>query len=259
MARRANNEKREKYPSFYLSTIGRRYILEVWYSVRMGKRGPKPGFNTKRRISESWSANLAYAVGLLATDGCLSPPGHLIDLTSTDREQLENFNRCVGVDFRITAKKSSTTDNALRIQFKSVLFYNFLLSIGLTPAKSKTLGPLKVPDKYFFHFLRGVFDGDGCTYSYWDPRWRSSFMFYLCFASASPAFLNWLRTCIEKRFFVRGHMTGQRHVSCCQLKYAKADSLKILRRMYSHAPKGRYLSRKRLKIIEMLAIVGERL
>lgn len=225
----------------------------------MGKRGPKPGFNAKRRISESWSPKLAYAVGLLATDGCLSPPGHLIDLTSNDREQLENFNRCVGVDFRIAAKRSSTTKNALRVQFKNVLFYDFLLSIGLTPAKSKTLGPIKVPDKYFFHFLRGVFDGDGCTYSYWDPRWKSSFMFYLCFASASPVFLDWLRVQIEKHLSVRGHITGSRRESCRQLKYAKADSLKILRRMYLHAARGHYLSRKRLKIEEMLRIVGEHL
>ena len=72
----------------------------------MGKRGPKPGFDVKRRIAETWSSNLAYAIGLLATDGCLSPPGHLIDLTSKDREQLENFRRCVGVDLKITKKYS---------------------------------------------------------------------------------------------------------------------------------------------------------
>ena len=68
----------------------------------MGKRGPKPGFNAKRRISEKWSPQLAYAIGLLATDGCMSPPFSLIDLTSKDREQLENYRRCLGVDFQIT-------------------------------------------------------------------------------------------------------------------------------------------------------------
>ena len=54
----------------------------------MGKRGPKPGFNARKRVSEEWNSNLAYAIGLLASDGCLSPPGHLIDLTSKDPEQL---------------------------------------------------------------------------------------------------------------------------------------------------------------------------
>jgi len=225
----------------------------------MGKRGPKPGFNAKRRIDTTWSPKLAYAIGLLATDGCLSPPGHLIDLTSGDREQLDNFCTCVGVDFNITTKNGGNGKAYLRVQFKSVLFYEFLLSIGLTPAKSKTLGPLLVPDKYFFHFLRGVFDGDGSTYSYWDSRWRSSFMFYICFASASRAFIDWLRENIERRLSVKGHVTSAKKKVCYQLKYAKSDGLKILRRMYRDATKGTYLSRKRLKIIEMLAIVGEQL
>ena len=224
----------------------------------MGKRGPKPGFNPKRRISETWSSNLAYAVGLLATDGCLSPPFSLIDLTSKDTEQLENFRRCLGVELKIT-KKHAGGREYLRIQFKNVLFYNFLLSIGLTPAKSKTLGALKIPDEFFFHFLRGVFDGDGSTYSYWDPRWKSSFMFYLSFVSASMAFVRWLRGTIERFLSVRGHVTSAKKNVCYQLKYAKSDSLKILRRMYRDAPKGAYLSRKRLKIIKMLDIVGESL
>lgn len=224
----------------------------------MGKRGPKPGFNAARRISETWSPNLAYAIGLLATDGCLSPPGHLIDLTSVDREQLENYRRCLGIDLRITEKFSGGR-KYLRIQFKNVIFYNFLLSVGLTPAKSRTLGPLKIPVKYFFDFLRGVFDGDGSTYSYWDPRWRSSFMFYLCFASASRAFIDWLQENIKRHLSVEGHITSARRNVCYQLKYAKSDSLRMLRRMYHDAPKGTYLSRKRLKITRMLDIVDEQL
>ena len=224
----------------------------------MGKRGPRPGFNAKRKIAETWSSNLAYAVGLLATDGCLSPPGHLIDLTSKDREQLENFRHCIGVDLKIT-KKYSGGREYLRIQFKNVLFYSFLISIGLTPAKSKTLSKLAIPEKYFFHFLRGVFDGDGSIYSYWDPRWKSSFMFYVCFASASRAFIDWLRENVERQLSIRGHVTIAKRNICYQLKYAKSDGLKILRRMYHNTPKGSYLSRKRLKIEHTLRIVGKSL
>ncbi len=36
-----------------------------------------------------WTANLAYAVGLITTDGCLSKDGRHIDLTSKDLEQCE--------------------------------------------------------------------------------------------------------------------------------------------------------------------------
>ena len=123
----------------------------------MGKRGPKP----KKIISEKWRPNLAYAVGLIATDGCLSSDGLLFDLTSKDREQLLNFSKCLGVNFTIGNKWNSKGDECLRIQFKNRIFYDFLLSIGLTPRKSLTMGRLAIPNKYFFDFLRGSFDGDG--------------------------------------------------------------------------------------------------
>lgn len=79
------------------------------------------------------------------------------------------------------------------VQFSDVLFHQFLISIGITPAKSKTIGIIKIPKKYFFDFLRGCFDGDGSFYSYYDKRWKSSFMFYLTLASASQDFINWIR------------------------------------------------------------------
>ena len=76
------------------------------------------------------------------------------------------------------------------VQFKNVLFYEFFISTGLTPRKSKTLGALKIPEKLFWDFLRGAYDGDGSSYAYWDKRWRSSFMFYTCFVSASKVHIN---------------------------------------------------------------------
>ena len=219
----------------------------------MGKRGPKP----KRVVSEKWTSKLAYAIGLLATDGGLSPQGHLIDLTSKDREQLENYRHCLNISTPITKKWSGAGNEYLRVQFKNVFFYNFLLSIGLTPAKSKTLGPLKIPGRFFFDFLRGVFDGDGCTYSYWDPRWRSSFMYYSSVASSSPTFVEWLQKTLSNRILIRGHIivTPKKHY---QLRYAKAESLKLLKKMYARSDCA-CLARKRLKIEKMLRIVGEQL
>lgn len=220
----------------------------------MGIRGPKP----KRIISETWRPDLAYAIGLLAADGCLSKYFYLIDLTSKDREQLENYRICLGISTPITQKSGGNGRKYLRVQFKNVLFYEFLLSIGLTPAKSKTIGALKIPPKYFFDFLRGSFDGDGCTYSYFDPRWRSSFMFYTTFLSASKDHILWLQKEINERLHMQGHITKGKDSSIFQLKYAKADSLRLLRKMYA-GKNVVYLSRKRLKIDKMLSIVGERL
>ena len=218
----------------------------------MVKRGPKP----KKIINEKWNSNLAYAIGLIATDGCLSKDGLLIDLTSKDREQLENFSKCLGVDFNIGNKWNSNGDKHLRIQFKNRFFYDFLLSIGLTPRKSLTIGKLEIPDKYFFDFLRGCFDGDGCFYSYWDSRWRSSHMFYLEFTSASEKHIYWIQREIKKHTNMIGHITGRKKKVFFQLKYAKKEAMEIIQKMYYNSNLV-CLSRKKIKIKKALKIEKE--
>lgn len=211
----------------------------------MGKSGPKP----KKVVDTTWSSNLAYVVGLLASDGCLATVQPLIDLTSVDIEQLENYKKCLGIETKIGKKWSSKGRVAYRVQLKNVLFYNWLQTIGIMPNKSKTLGSVKIPNKYFFDFLRGLFDGDGCSYSYYDPRWKSSFMFYLSFTSASPLFLKWLRTHLKRQIGVSGHIVQSSGVGC--LRFAKAESLKIIEKMY-YSPTVVCLSRKRKKIKKTL-------
>ena len=216
------------------------------------KRGPKP----RQLINTKWTANLAYAIGLIATDGCLGSAGLSVDLTSKDVEQLQNFNKCIGVNLKIGKKSNGQGQTAWRIQIKNRCFYDFLVSIGLTPKKSLTLGELKIPSKYFFDFLRGCLDGDGYTYSYWDPRWKSSFMIYTGFVSASSTFLLWIRSEIKSRLKIDGHLTSAvKKNRYFQLKYAKKDSLKLLKKIY-YDNNGIFLKRKRLKIDKALATIG---
>jgi intein-encoded DNA endonuclease-like protein len=222
----------------------------------MAKRGAKP----KGKVKVRWSPEFAYAIGLIVTDGNLSPDGRHIHFTSKDLELARLFQAALGINVKIGKKASGTVRRKKYhvVQFGDVLFYRFLLSIGLMPNKSKVIGAVKIPPRYFFDFLRGAFDGDGCTYSYFDPRWRSSFMFYTTFVSASREHISWLREEIFKRLKIRGHITHDGKRTTMQLKYAKADSLKLLRRMY-HAEDAVSLSRKRLKVEKTLGIVGQHL
>lgn len=210
----------------------------------------------KEHISRVWCPRLAYAIGLLATDGSLSRDGRHIDMTSKDKDQLENILECLGIENRIGEKSSgSSKRRCWRVQFGDVLFYRFLVDIGLTPAKSKIMGALAIPQKYFFDFLRGAFDGDGTFYSYWDPRWKSSFMFYTVFISASSSHIDWLRKKLSSQLNIRGHITHDNRKSTYQLKYAKKESLKILKKMY-HNCEVPCLERKHLKIRKTLGMVG---
>ncbi len=196
---------------------------------------------------------------MIATDGYLSKDGRHIVLVSKDKEQVKNFSYCLGLKVKIGIHSSGQERKAFRAQFGDILFYRFLLSIGLSNAKSLTIGSLDIPNKYFFNFLRGSFDGDGCFYSYWDPRWKSSYMFYVSFASASLKHIEWLQSEIFKKLKISGHTTKARKVNYYyQLRYAKSDSLKILKKMYPKRAKIICLTRKRLKINKALGIVGKR-
>lgn len=209
------------------------------------------GIKPKCKIKTEWTPELAYAIGLITTDGNLSKDGRHIELTSKDREQLKNFQKCLGIKVKIGHKTSGYTGRrCTRIQFGDVNFYRFLMSIGLMPAKTKIMNGLEIPDKYFFDFLRGHFDGDGTFYSYFDPRWRSSYMFYTIFLSASKNHILWLRKTIYSLSKIKGHLNNHRGVY--QLKYAKTESLIIIAKMYYNS-NVICLRRKKLKIYKSLA------
>lgn len=216
----------------------------------MGKRGPK----AKTIIDQKWNSKLAYAVGLISSDGCLSKDKRHISFTSKDIEQINNFKKCLNLQNIKTGNNYSGAGNlSHKVQFGSVLFYDFLTDIGLMPNKSKIIDELKIPEKYFFDFLRGTFDGDGSTYSYWDKRWRSSFMFYLTFVSASERHIRWIRTTLLERLNVKGHVSGYGRKATFQLKYAKKEAMEIISKMY-YNPRVICLKRKRDKIFKSIKV-----
>jgi len=209
------------------------------------------------KINIKWSSGFAYAIGLIATDGSLSNNRRHINFTSKDKQLIDIFVKALNIKNKVGMKGNghSKEKKYFVVQFGDVNFYKFLNSIGLTSKKSRTMGPIDIPDKYFFDFLRGHFDGDGTFYSYWDPRWRSSFMFYTEFISASHKHILWLQEQIKKRVGIIGHITKSSNQACYQLKYAKQESYKLLPKLYSKGDE-LCLTRKHLKIKQALAIIG---
>ncbi len=212
------------------------------------------------KVKIKWSPEFTYAIGLITTDGNLSPDKRHINFTSKDLELIDNFQKSLKINLRI-GKKSSSFQGIKKyyvVQIGDVQFYKFLLSIGLMPKKTKIVEVIKIPIKYFFDFLRGHLDGDGTFFSYWDPRWKSSFMFYTVFISASKIHIDWIRNELFKLLKIKGHIARDSKKSVYQLKYAKAESLKLLPKIYYN--KGVVcLSRKRLKIEKALRVEGKKL
>lgn len=227
--------------------------MRLCYTTNV-RRGPKP----KGQVWIKWSPEFAYAIGLLVADGCLLNDGRHIDFTSKDRKQVQTFKKCLGLTVSIGTKRSGVGNRRYyRAQFGDVLFYRFLLSIGLSTAKSKTISKVLVPDRYFSDFFRGYFDGDGTSYSFYDSKFPKSFRFYVAFTSASPRFICWLRRQIKDKVQAKGHIVSYPKKNFLQLKYSKQEAISVCNFMYRRRA-GCMLRRKYLKIQDSLCIINQR-
>lgn len=182
----------------------------------------------------SWTAEIAYCIGLIASDGSLSRDGRHIDFTTTDYQLAEVYRSILRPTAKIGEKRNGSGDTSFRVQIGDVALYDFLIDCGLTCNKSLTLNALSVPDIDYRDFLRGCFDGDGTSYAYMDTRWPASYMYYLCLASASEPFLRWIRGKNKQLAEVtEGSVTSiTRRSRVARLAYAKTDTRKLCKFMY---------------------------
>jgi len=166
----------------------------------------------KNKVKLIWNTNFAYIIGIIATDGNLSSDLRHLIITSKDYEMVINCRKYLGINNKIsrTARGGSKDKKYYMLQFGDKNFFEFLLELGLTPRKSKTISELKIPDKYFAGFLRGCIDGDGSILISKHPESRHpQYKVRLC--SASKKFLNWILKVCKILFSIEGG-------SICKLK-----------------------------------------
>lgn len=210
-----------------------------------------------------WTPELAYVAGLLVTDGNLSKDGRHITMTSADKDLLKTFKLCLKIKNKITPRNNSgySKKTYYRVQFGSVQFYNWLLNIGITPAKTYTIGDLKIPKDVFRDFLRGHLDGDGCiqtyidTYNTYKEKRYLNKRIYTRFLSASKKHIDWLYKMTVNCLPIKGAIIfkegrSEKHVPMWEVRFAKYASLKLLKWLY-YRPNIPSLNRKR-KIAEKL-------
>ncbi|MDP2927863.1 MAG: hypothetical protein Q8N80_03575 [Candidatus Omnitrophota bacterium] len=179
-----------------------------------------------------WDNKLSYCVGLLASDGNLSKDGRHIVFVSKDIDLIKTFKICLGLKNKIAIKNSGYNKNGkyYYIQFGNVKLYRWLNNIGITANKSKTIGTLKIPNKYFFDFLRGLLDGDGCVTSFKHLESKHP-QIRVKFCSASKDFLIWLKSKIYNLLSLSGKIGTIPRVF--ELIYYKHSSIKLLKRIYN--------------------------
>jgi hypothetical protein len=203
-------------------------------------------------IDTTWTPRLGYAVGLIATDGSVTQTMQQVTVVSGDRQVLEAFKLCIPRAGRIGPHGA----NAFDVSVSSVVFCRWLATIGIHPAKSLTIGPLVVPDDYFFDVARGLLDGDGSINNFIAnpggaakryPNYRYERL-NAVFRSASTSHLEWIRSTMRRLLDVETTILRepvQRPTSrMYTLRYGKHASLKIFDRLYKD-PNAPCLERKR--------------
>ena len=201
----------------------------------------------KNKVKIKWSSNFAYAIGLITSDGNLSSDKRHIHFKTADLELAEKFKIALGIKNKIvrTARGGEKVKRYFQISFGDINFYRFLNKLGLIAAKSKTIKKVLISNNLFADFLRGLFDGDGTFYSYWDKRWPNSFVFQISFASASLDFIDWLKNKLSRFYRVKGFICKGDGVF--NLRYVKGDSEKLYNVMY-YKKDLLFLNRKYFKI-----------
>ncbi|MHA2245921.1 MAG: LAGLIDADG family homing endonuclease [Candidatus Hodarchaeales archaeon] len=105
---------------------------------------------------------MAYILGYIFADGSIRtrPSGSDLRIKSKEIKILKSINNSMKSNYPISKEETRTGPlYCLSVNRKKIVFD--LLELGLIPKKSKTMTFPWVPERLFYHFIRGVFDGDG--------------------------------------------------------------------------------------------------
>lgn len=228
--------------------IGRRSKSEARIEAQKQNKLPQQFFDINDNFFSAWSPEMAYVLGLIITDGCISRTG-VISLSMNDKELLEKVKRAMGSEHNITLSKHQ----------KGLYYFHFarekltkdLEAFGVFPRKSLTVKFPAVLPEYLGDFIRGVFDGDGSVF--FDKR-RPKFPLRSKFVSGSRDFIEGLEKGLvglgmpKRTIYRQKTKNGWSYMFI----YDHKDSVRLFDIMYKKAQNGLFLDRKYRRFLEGL-------
>lgn len=228
----------------------------------------KEDMETNRKQQRKYSLDFnhldsftSYLLGLLATDGYLSPKDNGVGIELTDEDCIKSISEYTGQDYHSYDKTKytgvldngqiiNTKKQTYRIMFYGQDIYQQVIDRGITPSKSLSISSIKIYDNeeiYYPYIIRGIIDGDGSIYN------RSSdSQLCLSICSASKDFLEWVKWVLEdKMFFYDVHIyTKEYSDRATMYKLFTSDSrnMILLYLLSYYLPMG--MQRKRKKLLE---------
>lgn len=134
----------------------------------------------ERYFEDIDTGNKAYWLGFIAADGCVwdkKGQRHLyIELSEKDRCHLETFKKEIEFEGPIYEMKArGRSKPSCKLQIGSSRMVSDLVELGIVRNKTKFLQRPNILKKYYHHWIRGIFDGDGSISLCKDGNLRGEF------------------------------------------------------------------------------------
>jgi len=193
---------------------------------------------------------MAYVLGFFAADGNMirnNRGAHFIAFYNCELSILRFVRMSLGSSHKIAKRKLKPKHTqCYQLQIGSKEIFKDLLTLGMSPAKSKIILFPKIPNRYVSDFIRGYFDGDGCVYLRhlkFADRKRKRWIFLTLFTSGSKLFLEQLHVVLKKHGIQGGCIRIKKRGF--DLSLSMRDSLALFHLMYdTRTTTGLFLPRK---------------
>jgi hypothetical protein len=123
---------------------------------------------------------------------------------------------------------------------RSNKMYDDLLSLGLSPRKSRTIAFPPIPQEYVRHFIRGCWDGDGSIYIEGKNPLKSP----AHYVSGSKVFIEGLAHQLCELGLTRATVHTAKNRQSFYVKYGPKDCVKLFHLFYDGVDETIFLSRK---------------
>jgi len=184
------------------------------------------------------TAEKAYWIGFLLSDGCVYQNRIQLGLNQRDIEHVRKFQQFVSGDFYQIQKVES--NKSCNLRFVSRQMAEDLGKYGVVPRKSLTDAfAQNIPQQYIPHYLRGVFDGDGSVHKERRKNGR-----LIVQVPGSYLFCERLMECLKTLGI---HAVGpymNKKSSMCSVQIQSANAVLFLDMIYRYACSSMRLSRK---------------
>jgi|GEM_PF-5408463 len=115
-------------------------------------------YSVNEKAFDRLNHDKCWLLGLIWSDGNISY--NRLQISSKDKQMLDAAERIIGGSGCVIPHGKKYW----ALSFSNKRIVDKLRSLGLQEAKSLTIGWPQLSDSQEWHFMRGVFDGDGCAY-----------------------------------------------------------------------------------------------